>query len=245
MMPLRVFIGYDSREPVAYHVLAHSILSRASGLVSLTPLVRAQLQPIYQRERGPTESTEFSMTRFLVPFLSQYEGWSLFMDCDMLCRTDIAALWQEVERHHDKAVLVCPHDYTPATVGKFLGQAQTTYPRKNWSSFMLFNNARCRALSPAYVNSASGLVLHRFQWLVNEQEIGYLPLDWNWLVGEYAANYEARVWHYTLGGPWFREFECCDHAAEWFEERRAMLAPPSGWASESWRRLTRGEAGVR
>jgi len=218
---LNVFIGYDPKESVAFYTLAHSILRRASVPVGIVPLMRSQLGGLYTRERGPTESTEFSLTRFLVPALSQYRGWSVFLDCDMLCRVDIAGLAAESEHQADRAVLVCKHDYVPRTERKFLGQVQTKYPRKNWSSLMLFNNERCRALSVDYVNSAGGLDLHRFAW-TEDGAIGDLPLEWNWLVGEYEHNPQAKIVHYTLGGPYFDDYRDCDYAAEWFEEFRAM-----------------------
>ncbi len=218
---LQVFIGYDPNESVAYHTLAHSILRRASIPVSIAPLMRSQLGGLYTRERGPTESTEFSLTRFLVPELSGYRGWSLFMDCDMLCRADIAELAAFTGRAEDKAVLVCKHDYVPRTERKFLGQVQTRYARKNWSSLVLYNNARCAALTPQYVNTASGLELHRFAWL-DDAHIGALSLEWNWLVGEYEHNPRAKIVHFTLGGPYFDEYRNCDYAEEWFAELRAM-----------------------
>ena len=218
---LQIFIGYDPNESVAYHVLAHSILRRSSIPVSIAPLVRAHLNGVYARERGPTESTEFSLTRFLVPCLSGYRGWSLFMDCDMLCRTDIAVLASETRRQADKAVLVCKHDYVPKTARKFLGQVQTRYARKNWSSLMLLNNERCRALTPDYVNAASGLELHRFAWL-GDRDIGALSLEWNWLVGEYDHNPAAKIVHFTLGGPYFDDYRDCDYAPEWFAEFEAL-----------------------
>jgi hypothetical protein len=218
---LRIFIGYDPRESVAFHVLSHSLLRRSSVPLSVSPLVRSQLNSVYTRARGPTESTEFSMTRFLVPALSGYQGWSIFMDCDMLCRADIAGLAAEIERQPDKAVLVCKHDYTPRTERKFLGHVQTKYTRKNWSSLMLFNNARCRSLTSDYVNTASGLELHRFAW-IDDASIGELSLDWNWLVGEYEYNPNARIVHFTIGGPYFAAYRDCDYAAEWFAERDSM-----------------------
>jgi hypothetical protein len=221
---LRIFIGYDPRESVAFHVLSHSLLRRSSVPLSLSPLVRGQLKSVYKRARGPTESTEFSMTRFLVPYLSQYTGWSLYMDCDMLCRTDIAALAAEVERQPDKAVLVCKHDYLPKSERKFFGQVQTKYARKNWSSLMLFNNERCRALTPDYVSAASGLELHRFAW-TEDRLIGGLEREWNWLVGEYPHKADARIVHFTLGGPYFPEYRACDYADEWFAERHLMEEP--------------------
>jgi len=218
---LSIYIGYDPRESVAFYTLAHSILRRSSVPVSVAPLAQSQLKGIYRRSRGPTESTEFSLTRFLVPHLSAYSGWSIYMDCDMLCRTDISGLMGEMERQRDKAVLVCQHDYVPRSERKFLDQVQTKYPRKNWSSLMVFNNARCRALSPDYVNSASGLELHRFGW-IEDGLIGELALEWNWLVGEYRRNGAARIVHFTLGGPYFGEYRNCDYAEEWFAELESM-----------------------
>ena len=218
---LRIYIGYDPKEAVAFHTLAHSIQRRSSIPVTIAPLMQSQLRGLYTRSRGPTESTEFSLTRFLVPALSEYRGWSLFMDCDMLCRADIAELAAFTERSGDKAVLLCKHDYTPGPSRKFLNQVQTVYPRKNWSSVMLFNNARCAALTPEYVNTATGLDLQRFAWL-NDSMIGELSLEWNWLVGEYQHNPAAKIVHYTIGGPYYGEYRGCDYAGEWFEENRRM-----------------------
>lgn len=221
--PLRIFIGYDSKEPEAYHVLAHSILRRASLPVALVPLTLASVGRVYTRPRGAAESTEFSMTRFLVPYLCDYQGLAVFMDCDMLCRADIGDLQLHPLADPGRAVYVCQHDYTPKDTVKFLGHQQTAYPRKNWSSFIVFNNAKCKALTPDYVNTASGLDLHRFNWLAGEDAIGSLPLEWNWLVGEYAANPAAKVLHYTNGGPWFHDIHFTDgSAAPWFHEREHM-----------------------
>lgn len=227
---LRVFIGWDRTEPAAAAVLAHSILTRATAPVLIVPLTRSSLQQIYLRARAPTEATEFSFMRFLVPYLSRYEGWSVFMDCDMLCQADIWELMLYAVSQREKAVLVCQHDYVPKTATKMQGQVQTRYPRKNWSSLMVFNNAKCRHLTRDYVNTASGADLHQFAWVPDDQ-IGSLPLTWNWLVGEYAANPHAEVLHYTLGGPWFPEQQDCDHADLWRRERDAMLgvAPATGW----------------
>lgn len=222
--PFRVFIGYDRTEPVAYHVLAHSILTRTTMPVAITPLRRdALVNDGFDRARGPLESTDFSLSRFLVPHLSDYHGWSLFLDCDMLCQVDLSELIFEMLKQRDKAVLVCQHDYTPASAIKFHGQTQTAYPRKNWSSVIAFNNAQCGALTASYVNTATGLDLHRFTWIADEQ-IGSLPLEWNWLVGEYPANPEAKILHYTNGGPWFPSYALCDHADLWRNERAAMMS---------------------
>lgn len=218
--PLNIFIGYDSQEVTAYHVLAHSILRQASGPVSITPLKIESLRAsgLYTRERGKTESTEFSLTRFLVPYLSNYSDYSLFLDCDMLCQGDVSELFQLAKHDELRAVWCVKHDYTPSTASKFLNQPQTRYPRKNWSSVMLFRNKFCDKLTPAYVNTASGLDLHRMVWAGRDENIGTLPPEWNWLVGEYTPNPDAKLLHYTLGGPWFRDYQFCDHADRWFQE---------------------------
>jgi hypothetical protein len=233
--PLRIFIGYDSREPVSYHVLLQSLLRRASSPIIVLPLVIKHLDGLYTRKRNPQESTEFSLTRFLVPYLSGYVGHSIFMDCDMLCLTDITSIWNEIDkngiRHSDprtcpsEVVSVCKHYYHPKEGKKFLNQVQTQYPCKNWSSFMVFNNERCRMLTPEYVNTATPLELHQFKW-AKEDTIGSLPLEWNWLVGEYdKPNRTPKIVHYTLGGPWWKNYADCDYAKEWQAERQMMLLP--------------------
>ena len=214
---LKIFIGYDPNETIAYHVLAHSILCRSSVPVSITPLKLSQL-PL-TRPKTEYQSTEFSFSRFLVPWLCDYEGTAIFMDCDMLVLDDIA----EIAVDPNAAVSVVKHDYTPRTEYKFLDQAQSRYHKKNWSSVMVFNNAKCKALTPTYVNEASGLELHQFKWLENDGLIGELDPAWNHLVGEYPANPNAKLVHYTLGTPCFKKFAQCEYAAEWHKERHALL----------------------
>ena len=219
---IRVFIGFDPRETVAYNVLAFSIQRRASQPVSVTPLMLSQLGGILSRERHPLQSTDFSFSRFLTPYLSDYTGWSIFMDCDMLVLDDIATLWNLRDERY--AVMVVKHHHVPRETVKFLGEPQTKYEKKNWSSVMLFNNARCRALTPEYVNTASGLELHQFKWLDSEDLIGSLPGRWNHLVGYNPPRADAALVHYTLGGPYFDEFAGCEYGDAWREERQAMLA---------------------
>jgi hypothetical protein len=219
--PIRIFIGFDPREAVAYSVLSYSIISRASQPVSITPLVLQHLQGILTRERDPLQSTDFSFSRFLVPYLCNYEGWAIFMDCDMLVRKDIGQLWDC--RDPGYAAMVVQHDYQPAETTKFLGQVQTKYKMKNWSSVILFNNARCRSLTPEYVNNASGLELHQFKWLESEELIGSLPPSWNHLVGYNQNNEDVANAHFTMGGPYFKEYSNCEFADEWKEEREQML----------------------
>jgi hypothetical protein len=216
-----VFIGYDPREAVAYSVLAHSIQARASRPVSVAPLMLSQLKGVLTRERHPLQSTDFSFSRFLTPHLSGYSGWSVFMDCDMLMLEDIARLW--ALRDDRYAVMVVKHHHVPRETVKFLGEPQTKYEKKNWSSVMLFNNARCGALTPDYVNRASGLELHQFKWLANDELIGALPERWNHLVGYNAPRKDAALVHFTLGGPYFEDYRSCEYAKEWHAERDAML----------------------
>ncbi len=221
MRDLTIYLGYDSKEPTAFAVAMNSILTRATKPVYVMPLTKQSVAHVYTRERGPTEATEFSMTRFLAPYLNDYEGWALFMDCDMLVQTDIWDLMVHAMMNPYKAVYVAKHNYTPRSSTKMQGQIQTSYPRKNWSSVMLMDCARCEALTPEYVNTASGADLHRFKW-ISDAEIGELPLEWNWLVGEYEPNPNAHILHYTLGGPWFPETANCDHADLWQRELAAL-----------------------
>ncbi|MBL8643923.1 MAG: hypothetical protein JNK21_08310 [Rhodospirillaceae bacterium] len=223
MNTIRVFIGYDPREAVAYHVLAHSILSRASVPVEMAPLALTNLKKIFTREKDPKQSTDFSFSRFLTPYLSNYEGWSLFCDCDMLMLDDIAKLWSL--RDDKYAVQVVQHDHQPKDDVKFLGKLQTKYEKKNWSSVILFNNAKCRALTPEYVNTATGLQLHQFKWLGDDSLIGAIPARWNHLVDYSPAlpPSEISFLHYTEGGPYFENYKTCGYADLWFAERDRML----------------------
>jgi hypothetical protein len=218
---ISVFIGFDSRETVAFHVLSHSIHVHATAPVTIAPLARNQLGTLLTRPRDPLQSTEFSFSRFLTPYLCGFHGWAIYLDCDMLFLDDVANLW--ALRDDRYAVMVVKHDYVPADTTKFLGAVQTRYARKNWSSVMLMNNARCRALTPAYVNAAPGLDLHQFKWLDDDALIGELPARWNHLVGESPHRPDVGNVHFTRGGPYFEEYRDCDYAAHWFATRDAAL----------------------
>ncbi len=218
---IRIFIGYDPREAVAFSVLAHSIHIRASQPVAITPLMLSQLNGVFTRKRDPLQSTDFSFTRFLTPHLANYQGWSLFMDCDMIMLQDIAELWRLRDSRY--AVMCVKHNHVPKEKQKFLGEKQSKYAKKNWSSVMLFNNAKCQALTPDYVNTASGLELHQFKWLEDEDLIGELPPTWNHLVSVSEPASDRALVHYTIGGPYFPEYRDCEYAAEWFAEREEMM----------------------
>ena len=220
---IRIFIGFDPRETVAYHVLSHSIHARASAPVSIAPLMLSQLGGLMTRERNSLQSTDFSFSRFLTPYLCGFEGWAIFMDCDMLVLEDMVKLWA---LRDDKCAVMCvKHDHVPKEKTKFLGAQQTKYEKKNWSSVMLFNCAKCTALTPDYVNSVSGLDLHRFNWLGADDLIGEIPHRWNLLVGydQSIPVDEVSNLHYTIGGPYFHDYKDIDYAAEWFAERDEML----------------------
>jgi hypothetical protein len=222
---IRVFVGYDSREAVAFSVLAHSIHARASQPVSVTPLRLSELKGIYTRPRNELQSTDFSFSRFLTPWLCDYQGWAIFMDCDMIALDDIASLWRLADERF--AVQVVKHHHVPKERTKFLGATQTRYEKKNWSSVMLMNCARCRALTPDYVNGATGLELHQFKWLGSDDLIGELPARWNHLVGYDAPRPDAAIVHFTIGGPYFAEYRDCEYASEWRRELDDMLAVQS------------------
>jgi len=221
--PIPIYIGYDPRERAAANVLIDSLYQHSSSPLAITPLLTPQLeaQGIYRRDRDPKQSTAFSFTRFLVPYLQNYQGWAIFLDCDMLCRTDITKLWQE--RDEEYSVMCVRHEHIPNETKKFLGEPQTPYPKKNWSSLMLFNCNKCTSLTPEFVNTASGLELHRFLWLANENKIGSIDKSWNHLVDVQEAKVAdaASLLHWTLGGPWFRDQRCMGGAlaAEWFGAR--------------------------
>lgn len=218
---VRIFIGYDPAEIDAFHVLCCSIWQNASRPVSITPIQLSQLRPFFQRQRHPLQSTEFSISRFLTPWLSKYRGWSLFLDCDMLVLGDI---WELLDlRDPEYAVMCTKHNHEPKEDTKMLGQVQTAYPRKNWSSVMLFNNPRCKILDLEVVSNAEPLFLHRFKW-VEDKFIGGLPLKWNHLVGYQNPDQYAKNVHFTLGIPRWKGYENCEFAKEWRITKDVMNA---------------------
>lgn len=219
---LRVFIGYDKAEPIGYHVCCDSIIRHASKPVMFYPIGLENSPQAFTRKRGEKDSTEFAIARFLTPFLCDFKGYSLFMDSDIVVTADISDLFSF--RDENKTLSVVKHNYTPKNNTKFLGQEQTKYQRKNWSSVMLFNNSRCTKLTPEFVNTANGLDLHQFKWCEDE-EIGSLPVDWNYLVGEGQDNISPNAIHYTVGGPYFSEYEKCEFADEWFQAYKIALTP--------------------
>tara|TARA_R110000823_G_scaffold313358_1_gene440970 strand:+ start:679 stop:1350 length:672 start_codon:yes stop_codon:yes gene_type:complete len=219
---INIFIGYDNKEKVAFNVLSYSILKNSTKPVAITPVYLNNIKDDFIRERNQLSSTEFSFSRFVIPHLMNYQGWALFMDCDMLMKADVSELWRL--RDDKYAVQVCKHDYVPKTQTKFLGHTQTAYPKKNWSSFMLMNCKKCTQLTPDYVNKASGLELHQFKWLESDELIGELPIEWNWLADEYEYKEDVKNIHYTEGGPYFKDYKNTDYAIDWFNDYKETTA---------------------
>ncbi len=223
--PFRIFIGWDSREPEAYDVARYSLLRRSSIPLDVQPvkLEKLRAQGLYSRGEDKLASTEFTYSRFLTPTLAGFQGWALFCDCDFLWLSDFAGLIEYTKT--PKAVYCVQHDYRPTETTKMDGAVQTTYPRKNWSSLMLFNceHPSVRKLTPEVVNRETGAYLHRMQWAADD-EIGALPVEWNWLEGwnEKPATGTPKVVHFTRGGPWFANWQNVDYGDLWLAERKAM-----------------------
>jgi lipopolysaccharide biosynthesis glycosyltransferase len=216
MKPIPVFIGYDPREAIAFHVCANSIIRQASRPVCIVPLALNLFQDY--TETHTDGSNQFIYSRFLVPHLMDYTGWAIFIDGDMIVRGDIAELWDLKDPYHD--VMVVKHDYKTRMPVKYLGAKNEDYPRKNWSSVILWNcnSFPNRKLTPEFVQHATGSFLHRFSWL-DDARVGELPKEWNWLPDEYGENLDAKLLHYTLGTPCFQEFADTPQGSEWHRER--------------------------
>lgn len=233
---LKIFVGYDNREHDAFMVCAESIRQHTSVPVAIVPLRQQTLRQksMYWRPEDEPASTEFAFTRFLVPFLCDFKGFSIFLDCDFLITKDIAEMMNSLpapEIHHAAtrevetvwSVACVKHDYVPKAQWKMDGEKQVAYPRKNWSSLMVFNNAACKRLSKGYCNTAPAADLHRFAWMDDKQIID-LPAEWNWLEGEYEWTEEkppAGI-HFTNGGPWHVDPRPIQFGNLWTEARLAL-----------------------
>jgi lipopolysaccharide biosynthesis glycosyltransferase len=211
---IRITIGFDQRESVAYHTFCQSILEKTSEPVSFTPLVLSSFKNY--KETHTDGSNSFIYSRFLTPHLFHFDGWAIFADGDMICADDIANLW--LLRDESKAVMVVKHDYKTKAHGKYLGNKNEDYPRKNWSSVILWNcsHPKHKILTPDFVMKQTGAFLHRFTWL-DDADIGEIPKEWNWLVTEYPDNYDAKLLHYTLGTPCFKDYANSEMSDVWHQ----------------------------
>ena len=233
---MKIWIGYDPREDIAAEVCRWSIEQYwPDAPVSFLALDHPKVSKVYSRKwskekglmvddlDGRPFSTEFAFSRFLVPYLCDYEGWALFVDCDMLFQTDPRDILEYADDQY--ACVVVQHHHIPKETHKMDGCVQQIYRRKNWSSVMLWNcghkdNAR---LGPDLVNTRTGSFLHQFAWL-HDHRIGALPEQWNWLCGVSPTTVEGaygiktdapKILHYTEGGPWFPGFENCEYSDQW------------------------------
>lgn len=212
---LNLYVGFDPREACVYHAFCQSVIEHATVPVRFVPLHKPMLDNFDGQQDG---TNAFIFSRYLIPLLQDYKGWAIFVDGDMHVTTDINELWGL--RDERRAVQVVKHDYKTKSPRKYIGSPlenhNVDYPRKNWSSVVLWNCAHKsnKILTRRYVEEAGGSVLHRFQWLTDE-EIGELPPEWNWLVGEYPPTTRAKLYHHTLGSPAFEHYANCESSSEW------------------------------
>jgi len=218
---VQIYIGYDPREAIAYHVCVNSLIRRSSKPLSICPLALPNMKGFYTEGarttiEGYLPTNQFIFSRFLVPSMMDYKGWSLFIDGDMIVTDDIQKLFALADE--SMAVQVVKHDYKTKFPVKYLNQVNGDYPRKNWTSVMMFNNSHPdnKKLTPEYVATASGKELHRIEWT---DKIGELPIEWNWLADEYGESVNAKLIHYTAGTPCFHDFACSPMANLWHLER--------------------------
>lgn len=217
---MRIFTGFDQREAVGWHVFAQSVIANTSAPVGIYPIGGSQ--------RDGTNA--FTYSRFLVPDYCHFLGWALWADgADMLALGDLGRLW--AMRDPTKAVQVVQHDYKTSQARKYIGTDleadNRDYPRKNWSSLILWNcnHWQNRKLTPDFVEKQDGAYLHRFGWL-DDRFIGELPIEWNWL-DEYGPNPEAKILHYTLGIPAIESCKSAPHAGEWFKHNNDARQAPN------------------
>ena len=216
---IKIVVGFDQREAIAYHTFSQSVLEKSSLPVLFLPLSINTLKGY--KETHNDKSNDFVYSRFLTPYLHNFEGWAIFADGDMVCQSDIKELWDL--RDETKALQVVMHDYKTKFNQKYLGNTNENYPRKNWSSLILWNcsHPKHKVLTPDFISNQTGKYLHRFSWL-DDEDIGELPIDWNWLAIEYPDNPKAKIIHYTLGTPCFKDYRNTEMAVTWHEVQQKV-----------------------
>jgi len=216
---VKIYIGFDQRESVAYHTFVQSLIDHASIPLEITPLAMRTLKGY--EEKHEDKSNDFVYSRFLTPFLNDFRGWAIFADGDMICQKDIKELLDL--KDSSKALQVVKHDYKTKANQKYLGNINQDYPRKNWSSVILWNceHPKHKILTPDFIANQTGKYLHRFSWLEDE-DIGELPQEWNWLATEYPNNEQANIIHYTLGTPCFKDYRETEMADIWLKKHNRL-----------------------
>lgn len=215
-----LIVGFDQREALAYHTFCQSVLEKTSRPIQFVPLTENAM-PFY-KESHDDGSNKFIYSRFLTPYLCGYKGVAVFADGDMICCSDISELYDLFDS--EKAVQVVKHDYLTKFPKKYFGNKNENYPRKNWSSVILWNcgHPAHACLTPEFIRQQPGSFLHRFSWLEDDL-IGELPRDWNWLAAEYEDNPKAKLIHYTLGTPCIKGFENSAMSKVWWETYDRLL----------------------
>ena len=200
---LNIFVGFDQKEAIAYHTFVQSLIENSTIPLSITPLAENNLD--HYTEKHTDGTNQFTYSRFLVPYLMNFKGWAIFADGDMVCLSDIKILKSYFDTK--KAVTVVKHNYKTKHKKKYFGQKNDDYPRKNWSSMIIWNceHPKNKILTPDFISESEGSFLHRFKWL-EDSEIGELPKKWNWLAIEYDEKKDLDLIHYTLGTPCFKEY---------------------------------------
>ncbi len=217
---LNVFVGFDQKEAIAYHTFVQSIIETSTVPLSITPLAENNLNEYSEKHTDGTN--KFTYSRFLVPYLMNFKGWAIFVDGDMVCLSDFKNLKQFFDSK--LAVSVVKHDYKTKQKVKYFGQKNEDYPRKNWSSVIIWNceHPKNKVLTPSFINNKEGSFLHRFQWL-KDNEIGELPKSWNWLAIEYEETNNVDLIHYTLGTPCFKEYSNKSFSKYWKKSYVSLL----------------------
>ena len=216
---VKIYIGFDQREAIAYHAFVQSLIDHASIPLDITPLAVKTLKGY--EEKHEDKSNDFVYSRFLTPYLNDFKGWAIFVDGDMICQKDIKELLDL--RDDSKALQVVKHDYKTKAHQKYLGNINQDYPRKNWSSVILWNceHPKHKLLTPDFIANQSGKYLHRFSWLADD-DIGELPKEWNWLATEYPNNEQANIIHYTLGTPCFKDYRDAEMSDIWLKKHKRV-----------------------
>ena len=209
---IRLVVGFDQREAIAYHVFVQSVIQNSNNPISFHPLSKKALS--FYNETHSDRSNAFTYSRFLTPYLMNFEGWAIYLDGDMVCQEDISLLWKL--KDSSKAVQVVKHEYKTKSNMKYLKNINVDYPKKNWSSVIIWNcsHPKNKVLAPEFISSSDGKFLHRFMWL-DEDDIGEIPAEWNWLATEYSPNPDAKLIHYTLGTPCFSKYSQSEMSDEW------------------------------
>ena len=215
-----VVVGFDQREAVAYHAFTQSVIEKSSIPIRFLPLNINSLTNY--KETHEDGSNEFIYSRFLVPYLMNFKGWAIYADGDMVCLEDIKKLWNL--RDNKYAIQVVKHDYKTKIKNKYWGNKNENYPRKNWSSLILWNceHKSHKILTPDFIQKQTGAFLHRFNW-IKDSEIGDINKEWNWLAMEYEEKQDINLIHYTIGTPCFEEYQNSSLSFHWKKSFLSML----------------------